>query len=143
MNKDIKFILYLVTIFLDFSIYFIWKIDGTYFTIGDIIFSSSVVSCHLPFYYALYFDNRKILDVLHVSIFVCNGLGIFVSNIKLLIMVLVFILGIQIQWITVNKCILNTDEQNQLQNFGFGKITYIVSLLYSCYLSYKLGRIVK
>ena len=33
---------------------------------------------------------------------------------------------LQIQWLSINKCILNTEEQNHKSNFGYGKITSIL-----------------
>ena len=40
----------------------------------------------------------------------------------------------------MNKCILNSDEQNNNTNLGFGKLTSIIALLYTCFLMFKIGK---
>lgn len=143
MNKIIKLILYLITILLEIFIYYIWKKDRLKWTYWDKVFCIFVLCCHIPFYFALYFENRPWLDFLHFTVFLSTLFGILVSNVKILLLILTFIIGLQIQWITINKCILNSEEQNCNQNFGFGKLTSIATLLYSCYLAYKIGKTCK
>ena len=68
-------------------------------------------------------------------------MGFIVNHKYLLSFILVFLICLQIQWMSINKCILNTDEQNDKSNFGYGKITSILTLLYTCYISIKIGKV--
>jgi hypothetical protein len=77
---------------------------------------------------------------MHFTVFLSTLFGFFVNSAFLLVLIISFCIGLQVQWTCINKCILNSDEQNISSNFGFGKITTILTLLYTCFLSYRLGR---
>ena len=140
MSKIIKLCLYLITFIIEIYLYYVWLLEGSSFTFWDKIFCIFVLCCHVPFYFAIYFENRPWIDFLHITVFLSTLFGLVISNKKFLLLLLTFLIALQIQWITINKCILNTEEQNCNQNIGFSKLTDIFTLLYSCYLAYRIGK---
>ncbi len=143
MDKIHKRVLFFITVGLEITLYMSWKLYGDKWTSWDKAFCIFVICCHVPFYVALFFEHRPWLDFLHMTVFLSTLFGLFMSSIHLLMIVLVFIVGLQCQWICINKCILNTPEQNEKSNLGYGKITSIATLFYSCYLAYKIGSIMR
>lgn len=142
MNNTCTICLFLIAFLMEMLLYYFWRIDGDKWSLWDKTFCIFVLCCHIPFYFAVYFDNRPCLDILHITIFISTLFGLFVKNINLLLLILTFVVGLQFQWTFLNKCILNTDKQNNNTNFGFSKITTIATLLYSCFLSWKIGTLV-
>lgn len=140
MEKICKICLFFITVLLEVILFYLWRLHGDKWSLWDKSFVIFVICCHIPFYFALYFDNRPWLDILHFTVFLSILFGFVINDVKLLLLILTFLVGLQIQWICINKCILNTDEQNNNTNFGFGKLTKIASLLYTCYLSFKIGK---
>ena len=140
MNKTEKKALFLITILLDIIILILWSNFNKEFSSCDNFFIYFVLTAHFFFYISLYFEHRPTLDILHVSIVISCLMGFIVKHKYLLSFILVFLICLQIQWLSINKCILNTDEQNHKSNFGYGKITSILTLLYTCYISHKIGK---
>ena len=140
MDRIHKATLYFITILLEIIIVYAWKLEGDKWNVWDKGFCIFVFCCHIPFYFALFFENRRVLDILHFTVFLSTLFGFFVNSAFLLVLIISFCIGLQVQWTCINKCILNSDEQNISSNFGFGKITTILTLLYTCFLSYRLGR---
>jgi len=139
MDRIYKTCLYFITVLLEIMIVYAWKQEGDKWNAWDKGFCIFVFCCHIPFYFALFFENRRMLDILHFTVFLSTLFGFFVNSYFLLLLIISFCIGIQVQWTCINKCILNSDEQNISSNFGFGKITTISTLLYTCFLSYRLG----
>ena len=140
MEKIHKRALFLITITVDIILYYCWSLEGCKWAVWEKRFALFVLSCHSLFYFALYYENRPWLDVLHFTVLICPLFGFFISNIKLLSLILSFMLGLQVQWLTIDKCILNTDEQNNHNHKSYlGKIISILTIFYSCILSYKIG----
>ena len=140
MDRIHKATLYFIAILLEIIIVYAWKKEGDKWNAWDKGFCIFVFLCHIPFYFALFFENRRMLDILHFTVFLSTFFGLVVNSNFLLVLIISFCIGVQIQWTCINKCILNSDEQNISSNFGFGKITTILTLLYTCFLSYRLGR---
>lgn len=141
MNKTEKKALFLITILLDIIILILWSNFNKEFSSCDKLFIYFVLIAHFFFYISLYFEHRPTLDILHVSIVISCLMGFIVKHKHLLSFILVFLICLQIQWLSINKCILNTEEQNHKSNFGYGKITSILTLLYTCYISLKIGKV--
>ena len=38
--------------------FYLWRLDGDKWSLWDKSFCIFVICCHIPFYFALYFDNR-------------------------------------------------------------------------------------
>ena len=139
MDRTYKSTLYFIAILMEIIIIYIYKLEGGKWNEYDKGFCIFVFFCHLPFYFAVFFENRRMLDILHITIFLSTLFGFFVNSNFLLVLIISFCIGVQIQWTCINKCILNNDEQNISTNFGFGKITTILTLLYTCFLFSRLG----
>jgi hypothetical protein len=137
MDRTYKSTLYFIAILMEIIIIYIYKLEGGKWNGYDKGFCIFVFFCHLPFYFAVFFENRRMLDILHITIFLSTLFGFFVNSNFLLILIISFCIGLQVQWTCINKCILNSDEQSS--NFGFGKLTAILIMLYTCFLSYRLG----
>ena len=142
MEKKYKICLFFFTFLIEIILFTLWQLDGDKWTLVDKSFVIFVICCHIPFYFALYFEHRPSLDILHYTIFLSVLFGFVINNINLLLLILTFLIGLQIQWILINRCILNTDEQTNKSIFGFGnpKLTTFATLLYSCFLSFKIGK---
>ena len=140
MNKTDRKALFIVTIILDLILLILWSKFSKEFTNYDKIFVYFVVITHLFFYISLYYEHRPTLDILHISVAISCIMGVIVKHKYLLYLILLFLLFLQIQWLSINKCMLHTDEQNKNSNLGYGKITSIITLLYTCYISFKLGK---
>lgn len=112
---------------------------GNKWLVYDILFFQFLICCHSIFYLALIWEDRELLDILHLSVLIATLFGFFIQDTGLLIFLIIFIIGVQIQWICTKKCILNSDKQNNNVNETFAQFASTVSLLYSCYLSYRLG----
>ncbi len=140
MEKTHKISLFFITLSVDILLYYFWFLEGNKWVLWDKRFALFVLCCHILFYFALYFENRPWLDFLHITVIICPLFGFFMSNIKLLFLILSFILGLQVQWLSINKCILNTEQQNNNNHKSYlGKIISILTIFYSCILSYKIG----
>lgn len=140
MEKTHKISLFLITLSLDILLYYFWFLEGNKWVLWDKRFALFVLCCHTLFYVALYFENRPWLDFLHITVIICPLFGFFMSNIKLIFLILSFMLGLQVQWLTIDKCILNTEDQNNNNHKSYlGKIISILTIFYSCILSYKIG----
>lgn len=98
-----------------------------------------VLSCHSVFYVALLEQDRELLDILHTTVFLSVLFGIGISDPVLLGFLIVFTGLVQIQWIYTNKCILNSDQQNDKPNEDFSRFAAATGLVYSCFLSYRYG----
>ena len=141
MNKTDRKALFIVTIILDLILLILWLKFSKEFTNYDKIFVYFVVVSHFLFYISLYFEHRPTLDILHIFVSLSCIMGIIVKHKYLLYLILLFLLFLQIQWLSIKKCMLNTDEQNKKFNLGYGKFTSILTLLYTCYISFKIGKV--
>jgi len=142
MDKEYKLILFCITILMDLFIIHRSLYYGNKWMIYDILFFQFLICCHSIFYLALIWEDRELLDMLHLSVLIATLFGFYIQDTGLLSFLIIFIIGVQIQWIYTKKCILNSDEQNNNINETFSYLSSSVALLYSCYLSYKLGSII-
>ena len=101
----------------------------------DKVFIYIVLFSHILFYYALYFNNDVLIQYLHYLIFASLSVSIFLENTKLVMICLGLLLTIQVLWIIENRCILNKNDFE----FGYSKELSIAVLLYTVFLSIKVG----
>ena len=126
--------LYIITFIIDlFLIYILLKFD-LYFL--DNIFIISLIFIHFVFYYAIYSYNKPIIDCLHYFVFLYPFLSLFTMNIYIKIISLLLLFVIQLLWILENRCILN----NKDDDFGFGDMPSIYTLILTILLSIKIGK---
>jgi hypothetical protein len=100
----------------------------------DKIYIISILVIHTLFYLFLWWYNSTIIFILHVLLFICLLLAVFLTNKVLLGTVLFLLLFIIIAWIIFNKCILNEDGQT----FGFGTELEICTIILTGVIIYKL-----
>ena len=104
-------------------------------SLNDLLFIYIILLSHLTLFIVLYNSNYRIVDFLHVIMFVSILYGIFLDNLKLKCIVLFLVVLIQILWVFENDCIMNTKPHG----FGYGKLLSIVIILYSVILSVSIG----
>ena len=139
MNQNYKLSLFCITMLMDTYIIHRSLYYGRKWLFYDILFFQFLICCHSIFYLALIWEDRELLDILHFFVPITTLFGFYIQDIGLLIFLIIFTIGVQIQWICTKKCILNSDKQNNNINETFAQFSSTVSLLYSCYLSYRLG----
>jgi hypothetical protein len=139
MDQTYKLSLFCITMLIDTYIIHRSLYYGNKWLVYDILFFQFLICCHSIFYLALIWEDRELLDILHLSVLIATLFGFFIQDTGLLIFLIIFIIGVQIQWICTKKCILNSDKQNNNVNETFAQFVSTLSLLYSCYLSYRLG----
>ncbi len=142
MNYKIKMIFTIITILLDiFLLIILLKTNDL--SIFDIFVILFFLKCHIFFYIAIWTSDRPLIDILHVTIFISMFFGFFIENVYLLSLILFFSIGLQFQWIILNKCLLNTEKQNEKNTYGYSVLTSCITILHSTFISYKLGRKIK
>ena len=135
MEFEKKIILMFITLVLDVLIIYslIHKLK-----LFDFYYAFSILIIHGIFINALFLNNRKILDILHYSVFLYIAFSPFLSNKYLIGANLLLLFLIQLLWILKNCCILN-DPNNPIR-FGFGYEISIFTLIYTIILANKLPR---
>lgn len=140
MKNDIeticKIILTIITLIID--IIFIYVYFNFSLNLYDKIYIISILVIHSLFYLFLWWYHSTIIFILHVLLFICLLLAVFLTNKVLLGTVLFLLLFIIIAWIIFNKCILNEDGQT----FGFGTELEICTIILTGVIIYKLLKIV-
>lgn len=105
--------------------------------IFDLSFVSSLFFLQIIFIISLFKKKKKSLHLLHVLIFIYLMLSIFINNKCIMIVILIVVLIIQVFWILHDKCILSQFETHT--DCGYGKNLSLLCLLYTVYLSIRLG----
>ena len=134
MNKNDKNLLYLITILLDISLLGIMYFTKT--TNYENIWIIATLLCHIVFYFALNKRYVKLLDFLHISVFVLPSLSIFMKNIYIKLLSLILLILIHILWIIKDRCIMMMDD---MYNFGFGKKIKVYVIFICMILSFQIG----
>jgi len=129
MKENDKKKLYVITFLLDSGL--IYLCTKKMLPQIDKLWCYSTLLIHSSFYYALYKNNRPILDKLHYWVFLLPVLSTFTKTIYPKILSLFLLLLIQFLWVIENKCILNEDGQT----LGFGGITSISTVTLNTILS--------
>jgi hypothetical protein len=95
---------------------------------------------HILFILSLVFYNKKLIDLLHVVVFMSLTFSIFINNKNLLMISMGLLLFMQYAWIFWGKCIL---LENNEKSWGFGKELQLFTLILSFAISFKLGYVTK
>lgn len=104
----------------------------------DLYYGATLVLSHLLFYYALYYYEKGLLDILHIFVFIYIFLASFLQNQCLLTLITLVLVSIQLLWITEGKCILNENDEV----WGCCKYVHAFSIFMNSFLCFKLGSIV-
>ena len=134
MNSENKNILYGITIIID--IIFVYTYLNYNLTFIDKTFIMVLLISHILFILSLVFYNKKLIDLLHVVVFMSLTFSIFINNKNLLMISMGLLLFIQYAWIFWGKCILLEDNE---KSWGFGKELEVFTLILSFAISFKLG----
>ena len=124
--------LYFITSFLDIVLLYIlcnYKLNTF-----DSIFIKSLLFSHALFFYGLIKYNKKLLDCLHVYVFISVLMSLFLKNRMLIGLVVFFTVTLQVLWIIEGKCILNEGDEN----WGMSKTISLGTLFINNYLALKL-----
>jgi len=132
-KKKLIIITFLLDIFLIANMYF------NEHKILDNLWTLSVFTCHILFYYNLTFENRYILDILHYFIFILPTLALFTPNIYIKIISCFLLILIQILWIIEKRCILN----EKVYQFGYGNELNNFVIILTSLLSFNIGYLAK
>ena len=107
----------------------------------DFYYAFSILIIHGIFINALFLHSRKILDILHYSVFIYIAFSPFLSNVYLIGANLLLLTVIQLLWIIKGCCILN--DPNDPMGFGYGYEISIFTLIYTIILANKLPKFYK
>jgi hypothetical protein len=143
MNNTELNIIYLFTIIIDIS--FIYIILYQKLNTFDYSYILGVFFMHFLFFISLFTQNRPLIDICHLALMISLGLAVVIKNKYLLILPFLLLMIIPIFWQIFEKCILNTEEQNQ-DNFFYD--TFGITLTHAVFLliiiiSLKLLNIIK
>tara|TARA_B100000795_G_scaffold117593_1_gene87478 strand:+ start:1428 stop:1871 length:444 start_codon:yes stop_codon:yes gene_type:complete len=130
---DDKYKLYGITIILDIILLLILYFNDLQLFDKSWVYLILVV--HFIFYIALWKNNRGVLDILHVIIFIFPVLSIFAKNIFIKLVSIFLLIVIQILWVCENRCILNEGEQT----FGYGNKSTIFCIIFTPVLALNMG----
>jgi len=128
--------LYFITLFLDFGLIYLCTKKKLPFI--DKYWCYTVLFIHSVFYYALYQDNRSLLDRLHLLVALFPLLSIFTKTIYPKLLSLFLVLLIQYLWVVEGKCILNEDGQES----GCGGTVSIGVVTLTSVLSFQIGKLI-
>ena len=128
-----------ITLILDIALLYVVAVSSL--NLFDSLFVTFVFICHTLFYLSIYYNAYLWLDYLHYSIFVSLFIGFLLQNKWILSICLFLLTVIQVLSIQEEQCILNDPDRSEI--FGYGKELWYVVLLYSIFLSAKIGYIWK
>lgn len=128
-----------ITLILDIALLYVVAVSSL--NLFDSLFVIFVFICHTLFYLSIYYNAYLWLDYLHYSIFLSLFISFLLQNKWLLSICLFLLTVIQVLWIQEERCILLNDDS--LITFGYGKELWYATLLYSIFVSAKIGYIWK
>ena len=105
-------------------------------TLVEKIWLLSTLLCHLVFFIALKEVYKKLLEFLHIFVFVLPTIAIFLNNIYIKLLSLIFLILIQILWLTKKRCILILEEKS---TFGYGDHLNVYVIFISLILAFQIG----
>ena len=106
MDKDrAKEMIYVLTLLLD--ILLIMVLQTNQLNCFDTNFVMSVLSLHVLFYLAIYYEANNIIDYLHFLIIVYLILGLLLNNKWLVLLCFSLVVVIQCLWVYYDVCIVN------------------------------------
>tara|TARA_B100001093_G_C26846793_1_gene1023205 strand:+ start:302 stop:715 length:414 start_codon:yes stop_codon:yes gene_type:complete len=103
----------------------------------DYYFIIITLVLHSLFIYFLINYDKDVIYLLHISIFVLIGLGIFIKNKYLLMIPFILLVIIQILWQLEKKCILNEEDQE----FGYDNTIVLTTLGTGYYYMWRLSKL--
>ena len=123
-----------VTLFMDLCLLYILDYEKN-LSSGDIFFIYSILSIHLLLFIALYKSFYKLVDILHVVMFLSLVYGLYLNNFLLKCLILFLLAFIQVMWTIEKECIMNTKPFGP----GYGKMVGIATFFYTIVFTFCLG----
>lgn len=105
----------------------------------DTFFTYSILVIHSIFYYSLKITNKRLINILHYSLFVAITVGILLSNKYLVLLCIGVLVLIQVLWIIHKNCILNNISHIE---HGYGESVTIITVLLTLVFLTKLFKII-
>lgn len=105
----------------------------------DTFFTYSILVIHIIFYYSLKITNKRLINILHYSLFVAITVGILLSNKYLVLLCIGVLVLIQVLWIIHKNCILNNISHIE---HGYGESVTIFTVLLTLVFLTKLFKII-
>ena len=134
IDETSKTKLYLITFIVDF--YIVIMLSFLKLNFYDLLWFSSLLFVHFMFYISIFYNLKKIIHILHVTVFMFPTLAIFSSHLSIKILSLLFLLLIQILWIKEKRCILNEVDDK----FGYGEELSLYVLFLTALTSIIIGK---
>ena len=132
-NINDRYKLYGITVILDIILLLILYFNEL--ILFDTLWVYSILFIHMIFYVALKKNRRKILDILHMLIFIFPIISIFANNIFIKIVSILLLVLIQVLWVYENRCILNEKENM----FGYGNELNTFCIIFTPILALNIG----
>ena len=132
-NINDRYKLYGITVILDITLLLILYFNEL--ILFDTLWVYSILFIHMIFYVALKKNRRKILDILHMLIFIFPIISIFANNIFIKIVSILLLVLIQVLWVYENRCILNEKENM----FGYGNELNTFCIIFTPILALNIG----
>ena len=115
LDETSKKKLYLITFIVDF--YIVIMLSFFKLNFYDLLWFISLLFVHFMFCISLFYNLKKIINILHITVFMFPTLAIFSNHLSIKILSLLFLLMIQILWIKEKRCILNESDDK----FGYSE----------------------
>lgn len=138
-TKD-KNTLYGILCLLDISLLTILSLEYEQLSRFDVVYIVSILASHVILFLSLWNQWCTIIDILHYFLFLSIVLAIFIQNKYLQLLVLLLVILIQVLWIYKGRCIMNTNEDENENFWGFSNELTFGTLVYTVVLSIKFGR---
>ena len=134
MNKEDKIIATTIALLMDGCLILLLP----YTVYKEFIYMILIV--HVLFIINLYYNSRDLLDFLHIFVFMIPTLVIFIDDVNIVFITVIFLSLLQVLWVGKGRCILN-DKGGKKKHWGFGKSLRYYTLYLNLYLSFKLGKL--
>lgn len=134
LDETSKKKLYLITFIVDF--YIIIMLSFLKLNIYDLLWFISLLFVHFMFCISLFYNLKKIINILHITVFMFPTLAIFSNDISIKILSLLFLLMIQTLWIKEKRCILNESDDK----FGYSEELSLYVLFLTAITSIIVGK---
>ena len=123
-----------VTLFMDLCLLYVLDYEKN-LSSDDIFFTYSILFIHLLLFIALYKSFYKLIDILHVLMFVSLVYVLYLNSFLLKYLILFLLTFIQVMWTIEKECIMNTKPFGP----GYGKMIGIATFLYTIFFTFCLG----
>ena len=133
-KKYYRILLFIIAVLIDLVLIYInfnYKLN-----LFDSFYVITALFLSIPFLYALYINNSKLIHILHYLIAVYVGISIFLTNKQILYLLFIFIIMIQLGWAIFKDCLINKITNNSIRFVDHYSI--ITLILYTFIILFKI-----